>query len=835
MAAPTLLKRGVSGLAAACLLLSSNLGCVDQDVLVRGITDKIVHQARVHDACELHHAPDRGGANEVGAFIGDDADFVDRALVGIFGRALKCASGEQCFSPDRQIGARLTALLEKLEPKAQTGHKKAIYEALTKLRTDLSAAYLQGDEAASALSGFLGELQRKRVLAELNRCAGDKLRGKAGAVGPSCSLGTLLRQLEPSNAVVKYVEVLGSPSSDDRQTRLVTVLAADLREFVGRVEEAGKEALFDRDIDRPDLMFLAAELAAFGGVLRDRERALHRLRDSFSSSAPPKERAIAFARMVVESQSEQIVDLLLFWVGKAIARVERLLARLDEHTLGMATTATELSLNVRAVQRGMCELSAQVRHMLLEAGLNEHAFAARVCYAATAGRKNYPQSEIMSALLAAMIESTSRRGCDGSKEDALPESPTARDVARRPRGAEFGGLFQRLRDSADDVARANWDTRLVEAQHRLAKLATIDLSEAVFPVLSELDPMTRAAFLDAELQVGSSLSVHGDRDSLGRFLELTNQASPILLAFSRDLRSPDAANPAELVNASATATVGAEGMKKEVAQVAHELCEQRARLDVRAQAERLCQALRSTRRGEELHCDPTGFGVDLRVDKLKVKPLHFLPDHGTSTLSAKRSLEALAYRLAEMAGTGQLDSFTRISVVGSASQEEVKEKSQESMGAAVCAVTSSGCATERGSDLLLKHATELLDEMLKTESFLISDPQMSSRMPLRAWLDSWTNKVKEKEKAETEAQTKEDKAAAKAGRNELYNRLLALLRGLGTLKAMHDRFDKLCDAGRSCEIVPHTAVDLADGDDAGWRGFSVALEPKSDKPSCSTP
>lgn len=617
-------------------------GCSATTKYVRNeLVREIERETLVRDSCDLYVRRADDPTHQLSGFIGDDPAALFRIATSIWGGAVAEPGKPQPAEPWAQILKDMTSI---------AGEESRLKESIEKLRTEVVASVAAWTDAYRLIGTHLQQLRDSGTLKEINACASRTFKSASVGAGIECAFHGAYAVMTQMRAVTDLAAELEDKREQLRR-RNKDLLAA-LKEFEGLVQQHRLGG---------DAAALTPRVLALGGILRDGQRYLAGLRDASDKDVSTGKALFGLGKLLIDAQSDRIVDLSLFFLGKAVRRLEELLAKLDAQAYGLASAPLALAVRMKGTQRGMCRLAKEIRRHMLEAGINEHAFGARVCYAATTARKDYPDSALMSQIFGALVRAGTDLACEDREPEASPLTTVPDlEIRKDVRGYSSGSKFRMLGQDTAALARTHWDTRVQIARGHVATLRTqrsAALVEDMMPLLGDVPPMLHAAFLDAELSVPEA-PIAGDGEKpqqteTERFALLVDHillhAPPaeVVVNLCADPALAGAARPPLLCQGDDDARRDA-ALVAALGRVSDEMCEQKARLDRQAAVRSLCGAINAAPDGRgDASCIDAGYHAVLSVSTRDLPAEKFLPMDDKELRPIRDSGSRLARRLVD--------------------------------------------------------------------------------------------------------------------------------------------------------------------------------------------
>lgn len=460
---------------AIALLAATQLGCASiQDAFV----NKIDEEMRMQQACAGFAA----GPNEVpSTFLGGDDGSIARMKINLG------VGVEAPLANLRELHAKLTKIPNISDCDVKETCKCENFEELyCNLIKDLNRAIDSMDKASSHWRAFSRSMETvadgigdSGLSDAMSNCARHKL-SKDPTVG-SCSWNADIEAvLNLGESLRKEAEPL--PKDMEAITASIRAIRNDLVQIR---QLAGEAKLPPERIAEVEHML--TEMLAFGGVISDGYADALVL----GSEGDSQRKIIAIAQLLVGLQSDRIVDVIILWIGKGVAKLEKQIDAIDDAAYGLVSTATSIASQTKAANAGLCRIADFIETQLALAGVDKAAFGARACHALTSGTEAYPNSQLMTAILRALLYA-SADSCEGSKRRdpetetddvvVLPDEPVPADVP----------MFRDVGQDVESIADSLWDARKTLAAHQLRTVPIDELSVEHLPRRDEVPAMLLA-------------------------------------------------------------------------------------------------------------------------------------------------------------------------------------------------------------------------------------------------------------------------------------------------------------------------------------------------------
>ena len=673
------LKRTLFGLAIL-LGMGEVASCGTSGRLSNIFSDQIRQEMSVKQACSLYASGSGTSVEMPSGFLGTDPASLKRLKASLQGFSSAKGKGPpwarlvvnlQKFSEEfRDLPVREYAELLSAEQSnaIKIAHRKIEAMAAHAKEADL----FWRDEASPLIDSFIDDIDASGALSAINDCA--RYRLTRDSQKGTCSWDGALRF---SGLVKAYGVKFGTLASRAREQ--VDNLVSDIQQMgvilqrtdklLGNITRSSAMVISDGESDSPSFPaimrkgnFVLAEMTALGGVLRDGERIVDLISVLGETNIGDVGRLRAVGRLIISANSDSVVDAILFWVGRAIQRLEDEVKKLDEVSYGAVGIVTGIATRTKVVDRGLCTLTGELKRHLISAGLDANAFASRTCYAATTGRDSYPDSILMTKILYAMVYAGHGVGC--SKEDKATiaqESSTdensgnLRLLAPDPVPADLP-LFDGIGADSEALVNSNWDARLTLARTRLSSVRDLaSINRRDLPTLHELPPMLTASYLLTERRSKELLDAVSEKKNGGSDFGARHD---LLEDWSLDLSGPYAEIPIQQIcgrRMAAWRAGGAAlpvslpyychdafpdgggldlgGISNELASVSAIMCEDDLRQRRHESASGFCSMLHMAHVGTDPECRPSALGATVNI-RANYRDMELLSFGRSSNVSA---------------------------------------------------------------------------------------------------------------------------------------------------------------------------------------------------------
>jgi hypothetical protein len=856
--------------------LALSLSCAGGPKLSRMLTDQMQQDMKIQQACSMYVSGTGTTTQTPSGFIGTDKHAIERLRTNLIGYV---PGDGKVDAPWENLIDHLKILPDQIKPYLESNviesddlrqDIETLLVELPKIQKHIGDAQdFWENQYAPKIRDLLNDVSQSGALDSLNDCARYRLT-RDDSQG-NCSFSSVLQFSEliihhaerfsdrDATAVKNHINTLiddaeylaNTLQKINQHITIPTPSAKDNVDPSEKIATADKEVIpFATILD--NTRYVMAEAMALGGVFHDGERAIEIILTLKDKDLPPEKRLKAVAQMLVSAHSDSIVDAILFWLGKAVGKVEQGIAKLDESAYGIVGITTNIAMQTKAVDRGLCTVAAQLKINLVAAGLDSNAFAARVCHAVTDGRDRYPSSTMMTKILYALVFAANDVSC--SKEDKsvmrVPDPTGDNNPATRlrvpdpvPRDAP---LFEGLGSDAQTIAASNWSARVTLAENRLADTSRNEFTRVDLPSLNDIPPMLAAAYLLTERQFGDALPDSDEDNFPERHKALEEQAIALAGPYSDvpfyhicDRRlaawadhSPLAVKPlyacyAPNDHGDAPNDHGDAPHRNQVAEelrkISSAMCDEtvrRRRLDA---SRSFCESFSSagvdeSSRADKYMCvaNSSGAMVDIRAN---FENLEILSEKDKARTAHRQTLQRLGHTLDLMLDYHSMGDRTRpvLRVYGRASGDR-KPSAQEAKEM---------LKVLQNSDLTSGKLSIGVGEKFKNAAqvitLLLSSDQGSVRLktatadPLRP-TDYWTTVRSQYASEQPSPATDED----------LANHLLACVRGFEALAAIVKDAPHLCEHV-TCVVVCEVQPSDDQQDAPKWRSITAAvtIEPES--------
>ncbi|WP_437326730.1 hypothetical protein [Sorangium sp. So ce381] len=681
------------------LVMLIGFGCIPGIGNLRWqIRDQVTRAKRLFTLCQgIESAP--SGTGHAYSFFGDDPQAVERIRATLVGGA----AGSR-VDPFTQITDHLDRIAELgvtlAQPPTVPRKQRAAMPAgeivtaaknLKQLLATNSSNTPQAtwSDAATLLDEFLNNASNSNVLCKLNDCAEKAFRGPTQTGCAQSEVKDIVNQATQSAKFPATIENMrrGIVTILEETQRLDAVIDATSRdpstaEHLAEVTQLGKFAL--------------REMLALGGMFRDAEYALRRLEAIRNGAANDAAHTEELARLFLAAEGDLLLDVSLLWLTNLIKKIDASIATLDERSYGAAAAVVDLALEAEAVDSAVCAAGGEIADVLIELGLRPGSLANRVCRSALGKPSDFPSSPLLARIYEGMIRASTSLPCADELHAKLAkqiEAPRSEECAT-PKSTPT-----QSKQAEPAIAWAVWDARIQAADGALVRKSTLrPFTEQDMPRLLDIPRGLTASLLLVEQREHTLLSQLQARP-MDRFLTVQSALMQLSFAYRPDVyvpvcgeqgRAGDPAvahrvfsQPAECSRPPAdggrppVAPDGNAGVAEAIRQVAWEMCGINRKIDLRAQADALCAAVRDDARSNANgHLDCTVAGYDAlilppddqyRSEEFPVpKPLYLGASPEISN-SHRMRLEMIAGRLRELDARGLLPKRRRIRVSGAAS------------------------------------------------------------------------------------------------------------------------------------------------------------------------